>query len=82
MQEEEGDGEDGGKPNPKTHSAFYGPWQARPWRPPAATNGRIPVNVRWLGGKGEGVCSWQWCAAELGVAMAHGWNIRHAACRW
>lgn len=52
LQEEEGDEEqagEGGKPNPKTHSAFYGPWQTRPWKPPAATNGRIPVNVRCMG---------------------------------
>lgn len=68
QEEEEGDGDDGGKPNPKTHSAFFGPWQTRPWRPPAATNGRIPVNVRWLGGGGEGVCSW------CGVWLNRAWQ--------
>lgn len=44
--EEEEQAGDSDRPDPKTHSAFYGPWQTRPWKPPAAANGRIPVNVR------------------------------------
>ena len=45
-QEDEGQEGDGEADDSALFSAFYGPWQTRPWKPPAAQGGRVPRNER------------------------------------